>query len=160
MVYDVEPNPGPSARGRRGRGEVGANRRRDRRRLVSRPGPGGRAVRLVRGGCERVVVTRNVQGLSLSENNRERVSRVLERVRLNGWEIVCLTELRAELSGVVWLGEGNDGFVIVHSQRVAVVMRGEALCLWREEGQQKWMDERVVAVVFGGLRVVSVYQPI
>ena len=86
--------------------------------------------------------------------------RVLERVRLNGWEIVCLTELRAESSGVLWLGEGNDGFVIVHSQRVAVVMRGEALRLWRDEGQQKLMDERVVAVVLGGLGVVSAYQPI
>ena len=39
-------------------------------------------------------------------------------------------------------------------------MRGEALRLWREEGQQKWMNERVVAVVFGGLRVVSAYQPV
>ena len=39
-------------------------------------------------------------------------------------------------------------------------MRGEALSLWRDEGQQKWMDERMVAVVFDGLRVVNAYQPI
>ena len=114
----------------------------------------------MRGGCERVVVTWNVQGLSLRESNRERLLRVLERVRMNDWEIVCLTELRAETSGVLWLGEGDDGVAIVHSNKVAVVMRGEALSLWRDEGQQRWMDERVVAVVFGGLRVVSVYQPI
>ena len=164
LTHDVELNPGPSARGRRSVREVRRSRRRERRRNRRReargPGPGGRAVRVVRGGCERVVVTWNVQGLSLRESNRERLLRVLERVRLNGWEIVCLTELRAESSGVLWLGEGDDGVAIVHSQRVAVVMRGEALCLWRDEGQQKWMDERVVAVVFGGLRVVSVYQPI
>ena len=85
---------------------------------------------------------------------------MLERVRLNDWEIVCLTELRAVTSGVLWLGEGEEGVAIVHSKRVAVVMRGEALRLWRDEGQQKWLDERVVAVVFGGLRVVSAYQPI
>ena len=54
-------------------------------------------------------MTWNVQGLSLRENNRERLLRVLERVRLNDWEIVCLTELRAESSGVLWLGEGDDG---------------------------------------------------
>ena len=164
LVHDVEPNPGPSARGRRSRGEVRGNRRRERRRNRRRqargPGPGGRAVKLVRGGCERVVVTWNVQGLSLRENNRARLLRVLERVRLNEWEIVCLTELRAVSSGVLWLGEGDDGVAIVHSQRVAVVLRGEALRLWRDEGQQKWMNERVVAVVFGGLRVVSAYQPI
>ena len=105
LVHDVEPNPGPSARGRRSRGEVRVNRRRlgrrVRRRLARGPGPGGRAVRVVRDGCERVVVTWNVQGLSLREGNRERLLRVLERVRLNGWEIVCLTELRAESSGVL-----------------------------------------------------------
>ena len=165
LAHDVEPNPGPSARGRRSRGEVRRRRRRERRRERRRVargnGPGGRAVRVVRGGgCERVVVTWNVQGLSLSENNRRRLLRVLERVRLNDWEIVCLTELRAVSSGVIWLGEGEDGVAIVHSKRVAVVMRGEALRLWRDEGQQKWMEERVVAVVFGGLRVVSAYQPI
>ena len=119
VVHDGEPNPGPSACGRRGRGEVRANRRterrRDRRRIVRRPGPGGRAVSLLRGGCERVVVTWNVQGLSLRENNMERMLRFLERVRLNGWEIVCLTELHAESTGVLCLGEGNDGLVIVQS---------------------------------------------
>ena len=164
LAHDVEPNPGPSARGRRSRGEERRRRRRERRRERRRgargPGPGGRAVRVVRGGCERVVVTWNVQGLSLSESNRGRLLRVLERVRLNGWEIVCMTELRAVSSGVLWLGEGEDGFAIVHSKRVAVVMSGEALRLWRDEGQQKWLEERVVAVVFGGLRVVSAYQPI
>ena len=164
LAHDVEPNPGPSARGRRSPREVRrrrrCERRRERRRRARGPGPGGRAVRAVRGGCERVVVTWNVQGLSLSENNRGRLLRVLERVRLNDWEIVCLTELRAVSSGVIWLGEGEDGVAIVHSKRVAVVMRGEALRLWRDEGQQKWMEERVVAVVFGGLRVVSAYQPI
>ena len=164
LAHDVESNPGPSARGRRSRGEERRRRRRERRRNRRRaargPGPGGEAVRVVRGGCERVIVTWNVQGLSLRESNRERLLRVIERVRLNDWEIVCLTELRAESSGVLWLGEGVDGVAIVHSQRVAVVMRGEALRLWRDEGQQKWMEERVVAVVFGGLRVVSAYQPI
>ena len=61
VVHDIEPNPGPSARGRRSRGEERANgrreRRRARRRLARIPGPGGRAVRRVSGECERVVVT-------------------------------------------------------------------------------------------------------
>ena len=78
-----------------------------------------------------MVVTWNVQGLSLRESNRERLMRVLDRLRRNDWEIVCMTELRAESSGVLWLGEGNDGVAIVHSPRVAVVMRGEALRLWK-----------------------------
>ena len=66
LTHDVELNPGPSARGRRSVREVRRSRRRERRRNRRReargPGPGGRAVRVVRGGCERVVVTWNVQG--------------------------------------------------------------------------------------------------
>ena len=105
-----------------------------------------------------MVVTWNVQGLSLRVNIGARLLRMLERMRLNEWEIVCLTEMRAMSSGVLWLGEGDDSVSIVHSQRAAVVMRGEVLRLWRDEVQQKWMNERVVAVVFWGLRVVSAYQ--
>ena len=69
LAHDIEPNPGPSARGRRSRGEVRRIRRREvrrnRRRVARGPGPGGRAVTQVRDGCERVVVTWNVQGLSI-----------------------------------------------------------------------------------------------
>ena len=42
---------------------------------------------------------------------------------------MCLTELRAVSSGVLWLEEGDDGFAFVHSQSVAVVICGEALGL-------------------------------
>ena len=61
VVHDVETNPGPSARGRRSRGEErGIGRRegrRVRRRLAKIPGLGGKAVKRVRDGCERVVMT-------------------------------------------------------------------------------------------------------
>ena len=43
---------------------------------------------------------------------------------------------------------------------MAIVLRIEALHLWRDEVQQKWMNQRVIAVLFGVVRVVSAYQPI
>ena len=45
-------------------------------------------------------------------------------------------------------------------RKSGVMMYGSALREWVNEGQKKWLSERVTAVVFGGMRLVSVYQPI
>ena len=39
-------------------------------------------------------------------------------------------------------------------------MRGRLLVEWTEEGQKMWFSERVEAVVFGGLMLVSPYRPV
>jgi hypothetical protein len=114
----------------------------------------------VDGDEECVIVTWNVQRLSMREHNRRRLRRVCERVVKEKWEIVLLTELSADESGVVWLGEHEEECAIVHAKKSGVLLRGGALRRWIEEGQQKWFGERVTAVVFGGVRMVSVYQPI
>ena len=51
-------------------------------------------------------MTWNVQGMSVRENNRNRMRRVVDRIAREGWEVACLTELRAEREGVVWHGRG------------------------------------------------------
>ena len=71
-----------------------------------------------------------------------------------------MTEVRAGAAGVIWLGEDDDQMAVIHSKRAAVALRGRALERWKEDGQQKWIEERVVTVVIGSLRLVSVYQPI
>ena len=73
--------------------------------------------------------------------------------------MVLLTDLRADEEGVVWLGEDEERVVLIHGKKAGVMLRGEALEKWVEGGQQKWFGKRVVAVVVGGLRLVSVYQP-
>ena len=78
-----------------------------------------------------------------------------ERVRQERWEMV----LWADEEGVVWLWEDEERVVLIHGKKAGVMLRGEALEKWVEWGQQKWFGERVVAVVVGGLRLVSVYQP-
>ena len=82
-----------------------------------------------------------------------------ERVRQERWEMVLLTEPRADEEGVVWLGEDEERVVLIHWKKAGVMLRGEALEKWVEGGQEKWFGEKVVAVVVGGLRLVSVYQP-
>ena len=105
-----------------------------------------------------MVVTWDAQGPSLRENIGRRLLIVLERVRVNEWDIVCVTELRADSSETLWVGEVDDEVPIVHSQKMAVVMRWEVLRVWRDKVQQKCNIEPVVAVVFGSLKIVSTYQ--
>ena len=76
-------------------------RRRDRRR-ARRVGREGTSRELRRGG-NKVIVTWNVQGMSVRENNRSRMRRVIDRIAREGWEIVCVTELTAERERV-WCG--------------------------------------------------------
>ena len=105
-----------------------------------------------------LVVTWNVKRLSVRETNRRRLRSVAERVRQERWEMVLLTELRADEDGVVWLGEDEERVVLIHGKKAGVMLRGEALEKWVEGGSRSGV-ERVVAVVVGGLRLVSVYQP-
>ena len=164
LATSVHPNPGPGARrGRRGRGEGRRSGRRERRyeRRRERARERRRGTGRTNDGMnERMIVTWNVQGMSVRENNRERMRRVVGKVVHEGWEIVCLTELRAESEGVVWLGDDECRVVLVHGKKSGVLLRGSAMEKWVEEGQSKWMYERVSAVVFGGMRVVSAYQPV
>ena len=166
LATSVHPNPGPGVRrGRRGTGEVRAGRRRERRYQRRRDRANARRVRRGAvgerargGGCE--IVTWNVQGMSVRESNRDRMRRVVDRIVREGWEVVCLTELRADGEGVVWLGEDECRVAVVHGRKSGVLLRGGALEAWISEGQSKWVSERVTAVVFAGMRVVSAYQPI
>jgi len=106
------------------------------------------------------VVTWNLQGMSVRENNRDRLRRAIDRMERMSWEIVCVTELRAEAHGVVWMGEEESKVVLVHGMKSGVVLRSGALANWIECGQRKWMYERVAAVHVFGMRVVSAYQPV
>ena len=95
----------------------------------------------------------------MRETNRRRLRSVAERVRQEGWEMLLLTELRANEEGVVWLREDEKRVVLIHGKKAGVMLRGEALEKWVEGGQEKWFGEWVVAVVVGGMRLVSVHQP-
>ena len=106
------------------------------------------------------IATWNVQRLSMRLNNRERLRRVVTMIEEEGWEIVCLSEISVERGGVIWLGEEGSRVVIVHSEKSAVVMRGDVAQKWIEEGQKCWKGKRMAAVSVGGMRIVSIYQPV
>ena len=45
----------------------------------------------------------------MREHNRDRLHRILDEIGRQGWEIVLMTEIRADEKGVVWLGETRRG---------------------------------------------------
>ena len=55
-----------------------------------------------------LVVMWNVRRLSARETNRRRLRSVDEWVRQDRWEMVLLTELKADEEGVVWMGEDEE----------------------------------------------------
>ena len=77
-----------------------------------------------------------------------------------GWEIVLISELRAKTQGVVWLGEENTQTAIIHSQKCGIMLSGESLTDWIQEGQGKSFHERTVAIETHGIRLISTYQPL
>ena len=182
----IHPNPGPGdvvdgergevgtlgTRGRRGRRAMAGTRegrmRRRRERVRVRRGERDREAGLLGregmgqsgGSGVKWIATWNVQRLSMRINNRERLRRVVTKIEEEGWEIVLLSEILEERGGVIWLGNEDNRVVIVHSQKAAVVLRGEAVERWIEEGQKCWRGKRMVAVSLGGMRVVAVYQPV
>ena len=106
------------------------------------------------------VVTWNMQRVSLREMNRRRLRRMVEFAERKEWEIVLMSELSDDDEGVLWLGEGERQVAIVHGRRAGVMLRGGELRQWMEEGQKKWLYERVAAVSVGGVRWIAVYQPV
>ena len=61
---------------------------------------------------------------------------------------------------MVWLGQGDEGVVVVHLERAGVMMTGEVLKAWSEGGMKKKMGKRTVSVKARGLQFTSTYQPV
>lgn len=156
----VHPNPGPGVRrGRRGGRTEEEKRRRNYRRREKR--------RIRRGQTEgeeqkdeMVVTTWNMQGMSMREQYRRKLREVIGCMKRRRWEVLLMSEIRAEEDGVLWLGENEDLTAVIHSRRAGIILRGGALEEWMAGGQKKWFEERVTSVTVGEFRLVAVYQPV
>ena len=132
-LVGIHPHPGSTRRGVRSRGEGRRRRneaRRERRRRGGRRGERlgvGTGVGILGLMALLLVVTWNVRRLSVRETNRRRLRSVAERVRQERWEMVLLTELRADEEGVVWLGEDEERVVLINGKKAGVMLRGEGM---------------------------------
>ena len=160
----IHPNPGPpqSVEERRRKRE-GRKRRRMKRREERAERVRVAAEVAARGVVvkeEMVVVTWNVQGMSVENLARRKLKMVASYAEKCGWDVVLLSELRASGKGLVWLGQAEKLAVVVHAEKAGVLMRGEALQRWCEGGQRKKWDERHVSVKVQDWVLVATYMPV
>ena len=131
-LVGIHPHPGPTRRGVRNREEGRGRRneaRRERRRRGGRRGERlgvGTGVGILGLMALLLVVTWNVRRLSVRETNRRRLRSVAERVRQERWEMVLLTELRADEEGVVWLGEDEERVVQIQGEKGGSDVKGRS----------------------------------
>ena len=74
----------------------------------------------------------------------------------SGWDVVLLSEVRADGKGIVWLGQVENLKAIVHLERA----QGEALKRWCEGGQRKKWDERHISVKVNERVICATYMPV
>ncbi len=149
----IHPNPGPN---KRDKTEEGKRRRRERRKEKRKE------KRLANRQKKKhlIIVTWSVQRMSMGTYNKRKARAVAEQASKEKWDAVLLSELRAESNGVEWLGGDDDLVVIIFSQRAGVLLRGELLRKWCEEGQKKKQSERSVSVKMDGTVLTATYQPV
>ena len=58
----------------------------------------------VEGVRGRKIITWNVQRVTLREQNRDKLRRVVGVIERNGWDVVLMTEVKAEEGDIIWLG--------------------------------------------------------
>ena len=126
-LQTIHPNPGPgrnkTEEGKRARRERRKARRQEKRKNTDKT-------------VKYNITTWNVQRMSLGTMNKEKARKVAEKARKENWDAVLLSEVRAEREGVAWLGEGSNLTAIVFSEKAGVLLRGDLLEGWCENGQK------------------------
>ena len=121
-LQSIHPNPGPrdkTEEGRKRRMErkrAARIRKRESRRLQRNEEMAGRKKENL------VVVTWNVQGMSLRGMWKRKAKTVARMAHEQLWDAVMLTEISAEGVGVVWLGQDEELVALVHSEKAAVLL--------------------------------------
>ena len=157
-LRSIHPNPGP---GGRDKSERGRAERMARKRATRESKRQARTGQEQGGGKEEInVVAWNVQRMSLTDRRREKARGVVEYARRCRWDAVLLSEVRAERGGVVWMGDEEERVVIVHSEKAGVLLRGELVRRWCEEGMVHRLSGRTVSVKVRGMVLVATYLPV
>ena len=74
------------------------------------------------------IISWNMCKMTMREQNRERMRRVVTHIQKRGWEVVLMTEITSlEEEGVIWMGEAAKLIFIIHSKHSAILLRGRAL---------------------------------
>ena len=106
------------------------------------------------------IVTWNVQRMSLGTQNKRKLRSVAEYSNKQEWDVVLLSEVLATGSGTIWLGENENLIAITHTKKAAILLRGNLLKSWCENGQKTKISERTISVKTAGYSLTSTYLPV
>ncbi len=135
-LHTIHPNPGPGRT--RNKTEEGRKNRRDRRYEKRKE------KRKARENIKQTVniTTWNVQRMSLGTMYKRKARNVVKKAQDNEWEVVLLSEVRAEREGVEWIGEGENLAAIIYTKKAGILLRGKFLTGWTQGGQRKFQSDR------------------
>ena len=98
--------------------------------------------------------------MSLRQNRRTKLREFTFYCIRKTLYTVLLSEVTANESGVIWIGEGENTAVVIHSKKAAIMLCRSRKHKLIPEGQKKWTGDRVAAVTVNGLRLVAWYKPL
>ena len=146
----IEKNPGPRDKSERGK-EERRKRRCERRKGKKIPKREKTMLNLT---------TWNVQRMSLGTHNKRKLRAVSEYSRTQDWDTVLLSEVLASGSGTIWLGENENLIAVIYTEKAAILLRGEALKSWCEQGQKLKLNKRTISVKTLGFTLTATYMPV
>ena len=158
LLRTIHPNPGP----KRDKTEEGKARR-NQRRYEKRARIRAEKLKLNMAPWKEFrIVTWNVQRMSMGTYNMAKAKQVIKIAVKEDWDLILLSEIRAENSGVKWFGSVNEDnlVAIVYSERAAILLRKDLLKLWTNGGMQKLQNERCVSVRIQDVVFTATYQPV
>ena len=82
------------------------------------------------------------------------------KANTNNWDIVLFTEVNGEGQGTIWLGENENLAAITYTNKAAILLRGQALTDWCENGQRTKHSQRTISVKTMGHSLTSTYMPV
>ena len=123
----IHPNPGPREKTEEAKARRRERRKERRKEKRRRREEQRREEQAGRKKEELVVVTWNVQRMSLDGMWKRKAKSVAKFAQEQGWDAVLLSEVKASGKGVVWLGQDEGLVGIIHAEKAAVLLRGELL---------------------------------
>ena len=153
-LQTIHPNPGPGRT--RNKTEEGRKNRCDRRYEKRKE------KRKARENIKQTVniTTWNVQRMSLGTMNKRKARNVVKKAQDNKWEVVLLSEVRAEREGVEWIGEGDNLAAIIHTKKAGILLSGKFLKGWTQGGQRKFQSDRTLSIKSNGFALTATYMPV
>ena len=163
-LQTIHPNPGPHRRDKSDEGRSSRMERKKLRRQMKRLRVQELQATYNESSKKKIqefrVITWNVQKMSLGSGRDTKARAAAEIARNYNFDIVLLSEVRADNYGIEYFGLEDKQVVIIFSLKAAIMLRGNLLKLWIECGQQKKMSERCVSIKIGKVSYTATYQPV